>query len=121
MRIHLITCVKDKAEKSCPAIEMYKGDLFARLVDIAQKEADQFYILSGKYGLLLPETIISPYDVHLGRMPQTYRMSWYQKVLSDLSKVCDLQSDHFTLFCAEPYYKGLIPFMKSFEIPMIIH
>ena len=120
MRIYLITCVKEKAEKSCQAIEMYQGDLFPQLVRIAEQEADQFYILSGKYGLLTPDTIIPPYDLHLGLMPNSYQISWYQKVISELKKVSNLQLDHYTIYCSETYYRGLIPFMKSFDIPMII-
>ena len=120
MRIHLITCVKEKQNHSCPAVEMYQGTLFQRLVTIAQKEADRFFILSGKYGLLLPEEIIDPYDVHLGQTSDVYQKKWSAKVIEKLQLHTDLLNDHFVLYCSEAYHRLIIPAIASHEIPMVI-
>ncbi len=120
MRVHLITCVKEKKDVPSSASSLYKGALFKKILAIAQLESDTFYILSGKYGLLNPDAIIKPYDVNLNDMTIDYQNKWSESVLLDLKKKCDLVNDHFVIYCSKTYYKNLVPYMSSYEVPMHI-
>ena len=60
-----ISCCKQKKSYACPAKELYTSTLFNLQYTYAEYRADHIYILSAKYGLLLPEQIIEPYELKL--------------------------------------------------------
>lgn len=55
---------------------MYLGEFFALNIAYIKKVTDRFYILSAKYGLLHPEQIIEPYELHLRIASAKYRARW---------------------------------------------
>lgn len=62
-RIAVINCGSKKKSYPCPAREMYEdGSLFKKIRDYIELDYDQYFILSGKYGLLNPNQIIEPYE-----------------------------------------------------------
>ena len=117
-KVALVACVKDKLDIPSKAIELYNNDAFSSWIKDAQsKDVEQIYILSGKYGLLLPEEIIEPYDLNLNTQTDKYQIEWYRTVLNRLKQLEDLNSTHFILYTSETYYKGFIHVLKSYEIP----
>ena len=117
-KVALVACVKDKLDIPSKAIELYDNEAFRTWIKDAQsKDVDQIYILSGKYGLLLPEEIIEPYDLNLNSQTDKYQFEWYRNVLKRLTELEDLNSTHFILYTNKTYYKGFVDEMKSFEIP----
>jgi cytoplasmic iron level regulating protein YaaA (DUF328/UPF0246 family) len=62
----LVSCTKRKKNAKCKAYEMYSAsDLFSKAYAYCQKKYKQVAILSAKYGLLLPNEPIEPYDMTL--------------------------------------------------------
>ena len=62
-RIAVINCGSKKKDQACPAREMYEGgSLFRKMREYVEQTYDQYYILSGKYGLMEPDEIIEPYE-----------------------------------------------------------
>lgn len=117
-KIALVACVKDKLNTPSKAIELYNNGAFRSWIKDAQsKGVDQIYILSGKYGLLLPEEMIEPYDLNLNNQTEKYRIEWYRNVLNRLKQLEDPNSTHFILYTNKTYYKGFVLELKSFEIP----
>lgn len=117
-KVALVACVKDKLNIPSKAIELYNNEAFRTWIKDAQsKDVDQIYILSGKYGLLLPEEIIEPYDLNLNSQTDKYQFEWYRNVIKRLTELEDLNSTHFILYTNKTYYKGFVHEMKSFEIP----
>lgn len=117
-KVALVACVKDKLNIPSKAIELYNNEAFRTWIKDAQsKDVDQIYILSGKYGLILPEEIIEPYDLNLNSQTDKYQIEWYRNVLKRLTELEDLNSTHFILYTNNTYYKGFVDEMKSFEIP----
>ena len=53
---------KDRREGLLPAIERYNSPRIYKVFALAQERGHAFAILSGKYGLLAPETPIPYYD-----------------------------------------------------------
>ena len=63
--IAIIGCSKSKQNYSCRADEMYTGTIFKKSYDVAKQITNNIYILSAKYGLLRPDTVINTYDLAL--------------------------------------------------------
>lgn len=62
----LIPCAKTSKTYRCPAWEMYSPSVyFQKISTYASLLSDFIMILSSKYGLLYPGTIIDPYDEYL--------------------------------------------------------
>ena len=109
-KIALIGCTSKKQDYECPAIEMYtKSNYFNLKLDYCRKiNVDKIYILSAKYGLLEPETIIKPYDLHLGKTSKDYRLNWSENVLKNLKGKTDLENDEFIILAGNDYMKYLL-------------
>ncbi len=120
-KIALVSCVKSKGEETCPARSLFKSDWFEKAVRYATQVADKWFLLSSKYGFILPDQEIAPYDVWLKKMPLSYRKKWAQHVFTELQPY--LKSGDTVIFLAgEDYRQFLIePVIKmgcKVEIPM---
>lgn len=65
LTIALVGCGKSKLDHAAPARQLYTGSLFVAASRWAA-ECDGWFILSAKFGLLDPETVVEPYEVRLG-------------------------------------------------------
>jgi len=119
-KVGLISCVKSKKDYTCRAEEMYsKSTLFNYSLKYLKKlECEYIYILSAKYGLLDLNTIISPYNQTLLNSSEHYKNTWYKKIISDLNRKHNLKNDKFIIVAGIEYYKGLLPYLKDYEIPL---
>lgn len=81
----LIPCSKSKADHPCSAWEMYwPSRQFRGAWRVAEAQGQQPLILSAKYGLLLPETVIEPYDETLKGKARLARACWADAVFRQL-------------------------------------
>lgn len=119
-KIALIGCTSRKQDYKCPAIEMYtKSNYFNLKLDYCKKiNVDKIYILSAKYGLLEPEEIIEPYNVHLKETSKDYRLTWSENVLKDLKDKTDLESDEFIILAGNDYMKYLLEHIPNHYNPV---
>jgi len=85
--IALVTCVSSKHNSPMPAGELYCSELFRKMSAYTKNNSDEWYILSAKYGLLSPKTVIASYEKTLNRMSTIERREWSRKVLNDLKQV----------------------------------
>ena len=119
--IALVACVSKKNIYPLPAGELYISPWFKKASTYAESIADEWYILSAKYGLLSPTTIIEPYDETLNNMPANERRSWAEKVLFDLRQKVD-PSDNVVVLASVKYREHLIAPLRNIgcevEIPM---
>lgn len=119
--IALVACVKDKLDHPAPAKDLYQGNLFnSWLQDIKNRNISEYYILSGKYGLLLADEIIEPYDLNLGEQSQEFQSTWSENVLKRLNNLVNLENVHVVIYTNPVYYRELIFKFKSFEVPFEI-
>lgn len=113
MKIGLVACSKRKRNYRCPAQEMYsKSPLFRKAFAYCQKYYDCVYILSGKYGLLDPKTVIEPYDVDLRRMTEKERKKWAKKVIAQLRKILK-RSDRVYFHAGVKYREFLLSELEN--------
>ena len=106
MKIAILGCKGVKQNYTCPAEEMYsKSYIFSKQLEIVNKNYDKYYILSSKYGLITPDTIIEPYDLifeppHTNftrgmgagynsapRATKQYKQEWAKQVIPQLKQL----------------------------------
>jgi hypothetical protein len=120
-KIVLVACVSKKNPIPMPAQDLYISDWFRKASAYAMRMADKWYVLSAKYGLIAPGTVIEPYDETLNRMPVAARRAWAKRVLEDLGRVLQ-PGDQVVFLAGIKYRENLIdPIRKmgcSAEIPM---
>ena len=115
----LISCVSKKLPHKAKAKDLYVSPLFKLNLAYAQSlNPDAIYILSAKYGLLDLDTEIEPYDVTLNKMSARQVRAWAQDVLRQLENRVNLKIDHFIFLAGNNYRKYLIPYIKSYEVPL---
>ncbi len=105
--IALVACVSKKYYSRLPARELYISPWFRKASTYGESIADEWYILSAKYGLLSPTTIIEPYDETLNNMPVNERRSWAEKVLVDLRQKVN-PGDKLVILAGVKYRENLI-------------
>lgn len=119
MRIALISCTSRKKAYKCPARDLYSESPRFRLAyALAKLVADKIFILSAKYGLVPEDAIIEPYNETLKGKSVLERRAWGEKVLNDLRKVSDLESDEFIVLAGKVYHENLVPHMVHFWLPL---
>lgn len=98
---------------------MYVSPLFKLMLKYARKlNPNKIFILSAEYGLLHLDDVIKPYEKTLINMKVHDRKIWANRVLDQLRKETDLQSDHFVILAGSLYRENLIPHMTHCEVPM---
>ena len=119
MRVALIPCTSRKKAYKCPARDLYsESPRFQLAYALAKLVADKIFILSAKYGLVLEDTIIEPYNETLKGKSVLERRAWGEKVLNELRKVSDLESDEFIVLAGKVYHENLVPNMTHFWLPL---
>ena len=117
--IVLISCVSKKLSHKARARDLYVSPLFRLNLKLAKHfSPDEIYILSAKYGLLSLDEEIEPYDITLNKMAANERKKWAKKVVNQLKEHCDIENTHFILLAGEKYRHYLLPYLKSYEIPL---
>lgn len=119
--VALVSCVSEKLPSPAKAGELYTSTLFRKTRSYATSHADRWYILSAKYGLLDPDTVIEPYEKTLNKMRKAERTLWAQGVLVELLKKTN-PGDTILFLAGERYREGLVSALKYkgyiIEIPM---
>jgi hypothetical protein len=118
-RIALVSCVKTKRSNSAEARELYISPLFRGLREYAESTTDAWYILSAKYGLLTPDTIIEPYEMTLNAMRRPERDAWARRVEAQLAEVIPAEAE-VTLLAGSRYREALEPFLRARGNPVVV-
>lgn len=105
-KIALVSCVSSKLPRAAEAKDLYISPLFTKSRHYAEINADRWYILSAKYGLVAPERIIEPYEKTLNTMPREERKEWSRRVLAQLTNSITL-SDQIIFLAGERYREDL--------------
>lgn len=109
--IYLVSFVAEKRQSELPAEEIYCSDWFnkARTYVLRKlKLEDDWFILSAKYGLLNPRTIIGPYNETLNNMRKLERMDWAHRVEGQLRRLLH-SGDNVVLLAGQRYREFLEP------------
>jgi hypothetical protein len=98
-----VSCASQKLVTPAAAERIYTSPLFTAARAYAKSRFEQWYILSAKYGLLHPRTVIEPYNVTLRNLTPGARAMWAKRVSSAL--VPTLRRDDSVAFVAGELYR----------------
>jgi hypothetical protein len=89
--------------------------------EYAEREHDDWWILSAKHGLLDPDgEPIESYDETLTRARVAEKREWSQRVFSALDEEGLLSEDtHLILHAGKAYYDELLPLLKQSDVARI--
>jgi len=91
--------------------------LFKKAYFYAVKNYNFVAILSAKYGLLLPEDKIEPYDLTLNDMDSSDRKKWADKVFKQMKTRLELKNFTNVFFhTGKKYREHLIPKLENMNI-----
>ncbi len=117
----LVSCVSQKLGHSARAKMLYRSDWFIKARTLVEANEAEWFILSALYGLLSPDTEISPYESSLNTAAITERRAWAKKVHEQLRAVLVSQR-RIVIFAGYRYREFLEPALRqdghSVEVPM---
>lgn len=112
MRVALVGCVKSKLANAAPAREFYNSALFRYAVQYAEANADKWYVLSAKHGLIPPSEIVTPYDETLKSASRAQQRAWAERVQKQLVKAIPRGAEVIVL-AGDSYRRDLVPFLQN--------
>ena len=80
-----MSCAAKKGPGRAPARDLYISPLFRKARGYAECRGAPWFILSARYGLVCPDTVIEPYELTLNTMPKSERRRWACRVLTQLT------------------------------------
>lgn len=108
LRVAFVGCSKTKLQRTrgglyIPARELYVGDLFKKRVEHVESRGLDWYVLSGKCGLISPTTAVRPYDELVTKKASDIEVAeWHLGVANQ--------------FMTELYYKYNSPSLHSVTV-----
>jgi hypothetical protein len=106
MKVGLVACSAQKADRPCAAKDLYQGALFKKSMAYLKGRVDAWAILSAKYGLVLPERVIKPYNLTLNTMKVKERRAWTWRVKGQLLDVFP-KAELYIVLAGERYRDAL--------------
>lgn len=111
-RIAFVGCVKAKNPGPLSAQDKYASPLFLASKRYALREADHWYILSAKYGLLSPDDIVEDYDLTLKTMSREQCRQWARRVAAQLQERNAISTGNTIIWLTGlDYSRDLVPLM----------
>jgi hypothetical protein len=111
-RVALVSCAKKKRQQHAPARDLYLSELFRRYRAYATANADRWYVLSAKHGLLNPDQVIAPYDCTLNAMSAQARGVWAIRVQRQLLQ-CLPPGAEIIILAGTRYREGIEAFLTT--------
>ena len=107
-KIALVSCVSKKLDHSAVAGDMYLSVWFKYAREYAERNFNEWFILSAKHGLLRTDQVISPYNVFIGDLSANERRQWAINTARSVSDI--VTSDiEISIFAGKKYRQYLVP------------
>lgn len=113
--VGLLATARKKSRHPAPVIEFYNSPLFRKSVQYARQHYDRLYFYNAKDGLLLPKTMMAPYDVSIKNFTVKEKRSWAHTVIRELQNHEDPQGCEIFLHGGYVYRKFLQPELESYN------
>jgi cytoplasmic iron level regulating protein YaaA (DUF328/UPF0246 family) len=110
--LFLVACVSKKRSKLSPARDLYSSDWFLKARAYVEQQRGRWFILSAKYGLVDPKTIIRPYNLTLANQNVVQRRRWAEAVELQLKRVIR-RGDRVVFLAGSLYREPLVPTVRS--------
>ena len=113
-----MSCVKTKRNQPAVPKDLYTSPYFRKMREYAEREHDEWWIISAKHGLLDPDgEPIEPYDETLSGARVARRREWAGQVSEELDERGLLdESTQLVIHAGKSYYEELIPVLEESEV-----
>ena len=111
-RIALVSCVKTKANRACPAGDLYTSAWFTKAKSLIERSGLDWFILSAEHGLVDPRMVIAPYEKTLNKMGIAHRKSWAARVTAQMSDVLP-EAHEVVILAGDRYRENLMPYLRN--------
>jgi len=109
---YLVSCVGQKLESAAKAKDLYVSDWFTKARRYVERACSPWFILSAEYGLVDPESTISPYEKTLNTMGIAARREWAKRVVAQMK--LELPSCYeIVVFAGARYREFLMDYLKG--------
>lgn len=115
-RLTLVNCCREKLSRIAPARDMYRSVLFQKSKTWADKQGNDWFVISARYGLINPDSILAPYDRTMRSLTPIERAEWASDVelgLRALLPFWDVDRMEITLLAGADY-AGWVPLVSDF-------
>jgi len=86
-RLALVMCSGEKAGAPCQAANMFRSERFLRDKQYVESNGIEWRILSGRHGVLDPETLIEPYDESLDGASWLTAVTWFLRITVQIAVI----------------------------------
>lgn len=117
--VYWLSCVSQKRTAPAAAKDLYISDLFSKARSYIESTGAPWFILSAKYGLISPESVIAPYDLTLNKMAIADRRQWADRVLDQLDKQ-GLDPQRIVMLAGARYREFLTPALKTMGVEVYV-
>lgn len=115
--IYLVACSSQKQDARAAAQDLYTSPLFRKSRALAERDADDWYILSAKFHALDPHTRLAPYDLTLRTMNADQRRHWAYQAFQALLRFNTLNpGDRVVLLAGKLYREHLVPLLEGYGL-----
>ena len=108
-----------KLARPAPAKEFYCSEWFRKARDYVEATGCAWFILSAKYGLVAPHTVLHPYNRTLNKMLVEERRAWASRVLSQLDTSVHAL-DQIIFLAGERYREFLVDELQNRKIKVAV-
>lgn len=110
-RTALIACCSKKTADAAWAKDLYISPLFKKSREYAEKNADQYFIMSALLGLVAPHRPIGPYNESLKDKSARGRRIWAARIASQLRGIIH-DGDTLVILAGHLYRDDLLVILK---------
>jgi len=110
--LYLVSCVSVKMDEPAAAKDLYCSPWFKAARKYVEAKNGRWRILSAKYGVLHPDTVIAPYEETLKTKTAHERGVWGLKVREQMP-----EADQYVLLAGKQYAEHLIKALRP-ELPL---
>ena len=115
VRVGVIGCSKTKLDHAAPARDIYCSRTFRAASAWVDKRMGAWVILSAKHGVVLPDTVLEPYDLCLDDLTPEERARWASACGTTLASMFGLDAIYTAILGAQymPALRGF-PFVEDY-------
>ena len=117
----LVSCVSKKLSRPAPAQLLYRSEWFLKVRKLVESQEADWLILSALYGVVAPDTEISPYEKTLNTAGVIERRAWAENTLRQLCPHL-IGRRRIVIFAGQRYREFLVPALHGdgyeVDVPM---
>ena len=111
-QVFLVMCTRRKCDAPAPAQDLYTSPFFVSARRVVESTGARWFVLSGRHGLVEPQTVLAPYDLYLADLPAPARQEWARGVGRALRPRLST-GDRITLLAEPVYGEFLVPLLRE--------